>query len=90
MTMLNSIGWVATAVFASSYFFRRPATLRKIQAGAALLWVAYGFLIGAMPVVVANVIVAVAAVYSTFASQRQARSSHLQSEAMTGPTANPE
>jgi len=74
MTMLNSIGWVATAVFASSYFFRRPAALRAIQAGAALLWVAYGLLIGAMPVVVANVIVAAAAVYSSIA-QRKARSS---------------
>ena len=31
------------------------------------MWVTYGFLIGAMPVVVANVIVALAAVYSSFA-----------------------
>ena len=79
MTILNSIGWVATAVFASSYFFRRAATLRKIQAGAALLWVVYGFLIGAMPVVVANVIVAAAAVYSSL-SQRKARLSQAESE----------
>jgi len=35
-------GRLATAVFASSYFFRRPLTLRRIQAGAALLWVMYG------------------------------------------------
>ena len=84
MTMLNSIGWVATAVFASSYFFRRPATLRKIQAGAALLWVAYGFLIGAMPVVVANVIVAAAAVYSSMA-QRKARSLQPEAEAIAAP-----
>lgn len=82
MTLLSSIGWVATAVFASSYFFRQPATLRKIQAGAALLWVAYGFLIGAMPVVVANVIVAAAAVYSSLAAQRRARSSQSEAEAV--------
>jgi hypothetical protein len=88
MTMLNSIGWVATAVFASSYFFRRPATLRKIQAGAALLWVAYGFLIGAMPVVVANVIVAAAAVYSSFTARRGTRSSELESEAIAAPVAD--
>ena len=80
--MLNWIGWLATAVFASSYFFRQAATLRKIQAGAALLWVAYGFLIGAMPVVVANVIVAAAAVYSSFTAQRRARLSQLQSDPM--------
>jgi len=85
MTMLNLIGWVATAVFASSYFFRQPAALRKIQAGAALLWVVYGFLIGAMPVVVANVIVAAAAVYSSFAAQRRARLSPLEAETMNLP-----
>ena len=85
MTMLNSIGWVATAVFASSYFFRQPATLRKIQAGAALLWVVYGFLIGAMPVVVANMIVAAAAVYSSFTAQRRARLSQLEAGAMSAP-----
>jgi len=82
MTILNSIGWVATAVFASSYFFRRATTLRKIQAGAALLWVAYGLLIGAMPVVVANVIVAAAAVCSAFTARRGTRSSTLESEAI--------
>jgi len=83
--MLNAIGWVATAVFASSYFFRQATTLRRIQAGAALLWVAYGFLIGAMPVVVANVIVAAAAVYSSFTAQRRARLSQLESEPMPMP-----
>ena len=85
MTILNSIGWVATAVFASSYFFRQAATLRKIQAGAALLWVVYGFLIGAMPVVVANMIVAAAAVYSSLTAQRKARVSQLEAEAVSAP-----
>ena len=85
MTMLNSIGWVATVVFASSYFFRQATTLRKIQAGAAVLWVVYGFLIGAMPVVVANMIVAAAAVYSSFTAQRRARLSQLEAEAMNAP-----
>ena len=44
---LEWIGWVATAAFASSYFFKQPAALRKVQAGAALLWVVYGLLIHA-------------------------------------------
>jgi len=82
MAILNSIGWVATAVFASSYFVRRATTLRKIQAGAALLWVAYGFLIGAMPVVVANVIVAAAAIYSAFTARQGTPPSTLGSEAL--------
>ena len=64
--MLDALGWVATAVFSTSYFFRRQATLRRIQAAAACLWVAYGLAIGALPVVAANLIVAAAAVYSSF------------------------
>jgi hypothetical protein len=40
---LEALGWIATAFFASSYFFKRPAVLRKIQACAALLWIVYGF-----------------------------------------------
>jgi hypothetical protein len=64
--MLSWIGWVATACFGLSYFFKKPATLRLIQAGAAMLWISYGLLIHAMPVVAANIIVAIAALYSTF------------------------
>jgi len=64
--MLNAIGWLATAVFSASYFFPQPAALRRIQAVAACLWVAYGLLIGAFPVVAANVIVAAAALYSSW------------------------
>jgi hypothetical protein len=52
------IGWLATAVFACSYLFKQPAALRKVQAGAALLWVIYGLIIHALPVVVANLVVA--------------------------------
>jgi hypothetical protein len=61
---LDAIGWIATAIFGSSYFFRSPRALRGIQAVAALLWVAYGLAIGALPVVAANIIVAAAALYS--------------------------
>ena len=63
--MLNTIGWIATALFAASYFFRQPAALRRIQAGAACLWIVYGILLGALPVVAANVIVAIAALWSS-------------------------
>jgi hypothetical protein len=69
--MLSWIGWIATACFGLSYFFKKPATLRLIQAGAAVLWIAYGVLIHAMPVVVANMIVALAALYSTFTGKKQ-------------------
>ena len=64
--MLSWIGWVATAVFASSYLCRRPEALRRVQAAAAVLWVVYGVLIQAAPIIVANLIVAGAALYSSF------------------------
>lgn len=69
--MLDALGWVATAIFSTSYFFRRQATLRRIQAAAACLWVAYGLAIGALPVVAANVIVAAAAIYSSFLGPKE-------------------
>jgi hypothetical protein len=61
---LDWIGWVVTGLFASSYLFKQPMALRKVQAGAALLWVVYGLIIHALPVVVANVVVAAVAVGS--------------------------
>ena len=61
---LDWIGWVATAVFASSYLFKEPIALRRVQAGAAMLWVVYGAIIHAFPVVVANLVVAAMAAYS--------------------------
>jgi hypothetical protein len=68
--MLAWIGWVATAVFAGSYLCTNPAALRRVQATAAVLWVIYGGLIGALPVVVANLIVAGVALWSSLARQR--------------------
>jgi hypothetical protein len=69
--LISWIGWVATAVFAVSYFCKTPKSLRLVQALAALMWVTYGLLIHALPVVVANVIVALAAVYSSIAPARK-------------------
>ena len=58
------LGWVATLVFALSYAARDPATLRRVQAFAALLWIGYGLAVGARPVVAANAIVAGLAILS--------------------------
>jgi hypothetical protein len=62
---ITMLGWIATCVFAASYFFREASALKKIQAVAAGLWIIYGVAIGALPVVGANVIVAGAAIYSS-------------------------
>jgi hypothetical protein len=59
------IGWLATAVFVSSYFSKGPVTLRRVQGVAASLWAVYGVLIGALPVIVANIIVAGVAIWSS-------------------------
>jgi uncharacterized protein with PQ loop repeat len=67
------IGWVATAVFASSYLCREAASLRRVQAAAAVLWVVYGVLIQAAPVIVANLIVAGVALASSWRLSRPPR-----------------
>jgi hypothetical protein len=63
--MFEWIGWVATAVFAGSYFCKQAATLRRLQALAALMWIGYGLIIEAAPVVAANSVVAALAIYSS-------------------------
>ena len=63
---VDIIGWIATAIFAGSYLCKDPMMLRRVQALAACLWVAYGAVIGAAPVLVANLLVAWFAVWSSF------------------------
>ncbi|MBC7898005.1 MAG: YgjV family protein [Cytophagaceae bacterium] len=60
------IGWAATVVFTASYFARRQQVLRRVQMAGALLWLGYGIAIEAPPVVVANVLVLAAAVWTTW------------------------
>ena len=64
--MTEALGWIATALFSASYFARRQRAMLAIQASAALLWIAYGVLAAAFPVVAANAIVAAAAAWSLF------------------------
>jgi hypothetical protein len=58
------LGWLATATFAVSYFFRRPAATRAVQMFGATLWIFYGGLIASTPVVVANSLVLAAAAWA--------------------------
>ncbi len=64
--MLDLLGWAATGIFAGSYLCRKPGALQRLQAVAAFVWIGYGFLIHARPIVVANVIVVVLAAYSSW------------------------
>jgi Bacterial inner membrane protein len=60
------LGWAATGVFVASYFCPRPALLRGVQMLGALLWIVYGVLIRASPVIVANALVLSAAAWTAF------------------------
>jgi hypothetical protein len=65
--MSQILGWVATAVFVGSYFFKRPAALRAVQMAGSVLWIIYGVLIEATPVIAANALVFGAAAWTFFA-----------------------
>jgi hypothetical protein len=58
------LGWAATVVFVTSYFCRRPNVLRGVQMAGAVLWVIYGLLVEAPPVVAANLLVLSAAAWT--------------------------
>jgi hypothetical protein len=61
---IECLGWAATCVFVASYFFAKPSRLRAIQMAGALLWITYGVLIGALPVIIANLLVFSAAAWT--------------------------
>ena len=65
MTTIDWIGWSATALFLLSYRCRDQTKLRLTQGAAALLWVVYGVVLQAAPIVVANLLVAMVAVYTS-------------------------
>jgi hypothetical protein len=67
--MTETLGWIATAVFVASYFFARPGLLRAVQMSGATLWIVYGFLIGAVPVIAANALVFTAAAWTLLRSK---------------------
>lgn len=69
--MTDAIGWVATALFVLSYFAATRRSLLALQFVAALLWLGYGVLLRAPPVVVANVLVAGAAAFNAVRPQPQ-------------------
>ena len=67
---ISCLGWIATALFVASYFFSRPLALRITQMLGALLWILYGALIHAPPVIVANALVATAAAWTLLRPHR--------------------
>jgi hypothetical protein len=70
--LIDALGWAATAVFVGSYFFTRAEILVRVQMAGAVMWVAYGLLMRAPPVVVANVLVLAAAAWKARRAGRSA------------------
>ena len=68
--MVEYLGWLATAVFVGSYLCKRADALKRVQMVGALMWVVYGLLISATPVVAANLLVFGAAGSALFKSTR--------------------
>jgi hypothetical protein len=62
---VDYLGWTATAVFVSSYFCAGATMMKRVQMLGASIWIAYGLLIGASPVVAANALVLGAAAWTT-------------------------
>ena len=75
MVTIEYLGWAATAVFVASYFCARPQMLKRVQMAGALLWTVYGLLIGASPVVVANLLVFGAAAWTLATAGSQSKES---------------
>ena len=73
--MRDWIGWAATALFALSYFAKNRDNLLLLQIVAASVWIGYGLLLLAAPVVAAYVVVAGAAGFTVirgrFSSPRE-------------------
>jgi hypothetical protein len=64
--MVEYLGWLATAVFVGSYLCKGSDALKRVQMIGALMWVVYGLLIRATPVVAANLLVLVAAGWALY------------------------
>ena len=61
LSLADTMGWLATAVFVASYFFSKPTMLRGLQMLGAALWFAFGVLIASKPVIASNALVFAAA-----------------------------
>lgn len=68
---IEYLGWAATTVFVGSYFCKSPTALRRVQMLGALMWVVYGVLIQAAPVMAANVLVFGAAAWTALRTTKQ-------------------
>lgn len=87
MTLADTIGWTATAVFTASYLTRGGATLRRVQMAGASLWLSYGLVQHAPPVIGSNILVLGAACWAEYRDRRAKSSPAVTGSAGTGARA---
>jgi hypothetical protein len=73
MTLADTIGWTATAVFTASYLTKEHTTLRRVQMAGASLWLTYGLVTQAPPVIGSNILVLSAACWAEYRQRRSMR-----------------
>ena len=73
MSTPDAIGWAATAVFTASYLTRGQSRLRRVQMAGATLWLTYGIVMQAPPVIGSNVLVLSAACWAEYRQRRDQR-----------------
>jgi hypothetical protein len=73
LSLADTMGWIATAVFVESYFFAKPAMLRGLQMLGAVLWITFGVLIASKPVIASNVLVFSAAAWTLLRNRAASR-----------------
>lgn len=64
LSVPDTVGWIATAVFVASYFQPRPVMMRGLQMLGAALWIVFGVLIASRPVIASNMLVLAAAAWT--------------------------
>ena len=85
MSLPDAIGWTATAVFTASYFASGHTRLRRVQMAGASLWLTYGLVMQAPPVIGSNILVLSAACWAEYRDRRdRASASHREA---AGPVA---
>ena len=84
-SMSATLGWIAAGVFTTSYFFTRPGILRRVQMAGAALWLLYGVLLGAYPVMVANLMNLVAMAWSEWRAARRVSQTEEDETVVAGP-----
>ncbi len=81
-SVVEVLGWAATATFVGSYLAKRAETLIRVQIAGALMWALYGVLVRSAPVIVANLLVVGAAAW-------KARTSRVREASARGAASEP-